>query len=146
MTEISIELMGEDNLKRKINNVSEELTNGELLLRVGYKIEAQAKINASGRPGPNVQTGRLRTSINTQLSPDKMEVFVGTNVFYAPFVELGHKQTPGRFVPAIGKRLVKSFAPAYPFMMPSLEQTEASGEMEGVLGSFCNDLELGWGL
>lgn len=30
---------------------------------------------------------------------------------YASYVENGHRQEPGRFVPAIGKRLVKSYVP-----------------------------------
>lgn len=30
-------------------------------------------------------------------------------VHYASYVEYGHRQTPGRFVPALGKRLKKSF-------------------------------------
>ncbi len=35
------------------------------LQRRGLRIESQAKINASGRPGPNVDTGRLRSSIGS---------------------------------------------------------------------------------
>lgn len=32
-----------------------------------------------------------------------------TGEYYASYVEHGHRQTPGRYVPAIGKRLVKSW-------------------------------------
>lgn len=35
---------------------------------------------------------------------------------YAPYVEFGHKQTPGRYVPALGKRLVASSVAGNPFM------------------------------
>ena len=31
------------------------------------------------------------------------------NIEYAPYVENGHRQEVGRYVPAIGKRLVRSF-------------------------------------
>ena len=142
--DLNIELTGDDELKRKANNVADKLTDGELLLKAGYAIETQAKVNASGRPGPNVQTGRLRASINTQLSADKQECFVGTNVFYAPYVELGHRQTPGRYIPALHKRLVNSFVPSYPFMQPALEQVQSSGEMDGVFGNFATDIERTW--
>jgi len=48
-------------------------------------------------------------------------VAVGTNVKYAPYVELGHHQKPGRYVPAIKKRLVRSYVPAKPFLRPAIE-------------------------
>ncbi|MBO7624376.1 MAG: HK97 gp10 family phage protein [Bacteroidales bacterium] len=52
---------------------------------------------------------------------EKVTVIVGTNVKYAPFVELGHMQEPGRFVPAIGKRLKASHVAARPFLRPAWE-------------------------
>lgn len=39
------------------------------------------------------------------------QVKIGNSAFYASFVNDGHRQKPGRFVPAIGKRLVKSWVP-----------------------------------
>lgn len=41
-------------------------------------------------------------------------------VEYGIYVEYGHRQTPGRFVPAIGKRLVVSFVPGQ-FMLRKSE-------------------------
>ena len=69
------------------------------------RVESAAKVNASGRPGPNVQTGRLRASITWALGEDELGLFaaVGTDVFYAPYVELGTTR-----------------APAYPFLVPAL--------------------------
>ena len=78
--------------------------------------------------------------------PEKIDNFtarVGTNVFYAPFVEFGHKQHPGQFVPPLKKRLVASFAPAYPFLGPTIEQTK--GQIEGVMVSFGNEVGAEWG-
>ena len=49
-------------------------------------------------------------------------VYVGTNVQYAPFVELGHRQQPGRFVPAIKKRLKNAHVAAKPFIRPAMEK------------------------
>lgn len=70
-----------------------------------------------------VDTGNLRDSITHAYSEDDHQVvlLVGTNVYYAPFVELGHKQQPGRFVPKIKKRLVRSFVPGKPFLRPAFE-------------------------
>lgn len=37
------------------------------------------------------------------------EINVYNNIYYASYVEYGHRQRRGRYVPAIGKRLVKSW-------------------------------------
>lgn len=59
-----------------------------LILRA-IQVEAAAKRNASGRPGPNVITGRLRGSLTWRLGDDFRGLYadIGTSVFYAPFVE-----------------------------------------------------------
>ena len=77
-----------------------------------------------------VDTGRLRDSITHAYNDDGHQVtlLVGTNVEYAPYVELGHRQTPGRFVPKIGKRLVRSWVPGKPFLRPAFEDHTAEIE------------------
>ena len=65
-------------------------------------------------------TGRLQNSISHAQVDERTEV-IGTNVEYAPFVELGHHQTPGRYVPAIGKRLKREWIPPQPFLRPAVE-------------------------
>lgn len=67
-----------------------------------------------------VDTGNLRNSITHQREGDDTEL-IATAVTYAPYVENGHHQTPGRYVPAIGKRLVASYVPGKPYMAPALE-------------------------
>lgn len=76
------------------------------LIRRAIRVEAQAKRNATGRPGPMVRTGRLRGSITWRLGSDIVNPYVdvGTAVHYAPFVELGTR-----------------YAPPYPFLRPALE-------------------------
>lgn len=76
------------------------------LVRRAIRVESAAKQNATGRPGPNVITGRLRGSITWRLAKDPISPYVdiGTAVHYAPFVELGTRN-----------------APAYPFLRPALE-------------------------
>lgn len=60
------------------------------LFRRGKKVEARAKLNLQRHP-KRVNTGLLRSSINTQLIAlgGKPAVRVGTNVFYAVFVHDG---------------------------------------------------------
>lgn len=86
-----------------------ELLNGPIardLVRRAIRVEALAKRNATGRPGPKVITGRLRGSITWRLGTSYLGPYVdiGTAVYYAPFVELG-----------------TSRAPEYPFLRPALE-------------------------
>lgn len=65
----------------------------------------QPKKHADGSVRPNVITGRLRNSIEYKLGSNvgsNIKVYIGTNVSYAPFVELGTRKSP-----------------AYPFLKPS---------------------------
>lgn len=43
-------------------------------------------------------------------------------VYYASYVEYGHRQTPGRYVPAIGKRLKASWVEGQHFLKISEEE------------------------
>lgn len=54
------------------------------------RVESQAKLNASGRPGPRVVTGRGRSSITWVLGQDGQGLYadVGTNVNYMAIHEL----------------------------------------------------------
>lgn len=45
-------------------------------------------------------------------------------VKYASYVEYGHRQEPGRFVPALGKRLKKSFVPGQYMLTISEKELE----------------------
>lgn len=79
---------------------------GKDLVRRAIRVESSAKEHATHRPGPNVQTGRLRGSITWRLGVDATSPYadIGSAVVYAPYVELG-----------------TSRAPAYPFLRPALE-------------------------
>ena len=52
---------------------------------------------------------------------DSYQVQISNPESYASYVEYGHRQTPGRFVPAIGKRLKKNWAEGR-FMLTISEQ------------------------
>ena len=69
----------------------------------------------------SVITGTLRLGIAHEPRGED-SVAIGSNTEYAPFVELGHNQQPGRYVPAIKKRLKASHVAAKPFLRPAIEQ------------------------
>ena len=58
-------------------------------------------------------------------------------VYYAEYVEYGHRQEPGRFVPAIGKRLKNSWVPGK-FML-TISEKELESEIPGVLEKKINE-------
>ena len=55
-------------------------------------------------PRPNVDTGRLRNSVTHAIDGGEMAAYIGTNVEYGPYIELG-----------------TSKAPAYPFLVPAAQ-------------------------
>lgn len=66
-----------------------------------------------------------RTPVDSRSMVDSIRVevrgggaTVGYTAAHAPHVEYGHRQEPGRYVPAIGKRLVKSYVPGQHFFRP----------------------------
>lgn len=62
---------------------------------------------------------------------DSIEIQVVNTVDYAPYVEFGHRQTPGRYVPALGKRLKKPWVTGK-FMLTKSE-IELEKDMPGIL-------------
>lgn len=72
---------------------------GRDLLRRGLLVQAAAKNFATGYGGgPNVRTGRLRSSISTTIGVDDLGLYcdVGSNVEYAGYVELGTRYMAAR--------------------------------------------------
>lgn len=91
------------------------------LLRRGLLVETQAKRNLGGVGGPKrIDTGRLRSSINTQLvrRNGDLAVLVGTNVKYALFVHDGtgiygprHQRIKPKTAEALRFKRPKGWAP-----------------------------------
>ncbi len=141
MTDFVLEVHNVPRVENALGEVKREIESDKLITKAALIVERQAKQNASGRPGPHVQTGRLRSSITTNiLSP--VQAVVGPNVHYAPYVEFGHIQHPGQFVPPLRKRLVANFAPAYPFMSPVPDQVK--GQIDGAIVEFGHNLGSIW--
>ena len=73
-------------------------------------IECVAEIKAN----EPVVTGNLRRSITSgevELNGNEYSMAVGSSLSYARYVEEGHKQDVGKYVPAIGKKIKKEFVP-----------------------------------
>ncbi len=75
----------EDNTEAVLNAIDKALARA--LERIGLAAETYAK-----RACP-VDTGRLRNSVTHLARPAEKAVYVGTNVEYAPYVELGTSRT-----------------------------------------------------
>lgn len=65
-------------------------------------------------------SGGLASSVRVEVNGPRGRV--GYVAEHAPHVEYGHRQTPGRYVPAIGKRLKASFVPGQHFFRPCVER------------------------
>lgn len=117
--------MGEIQVKENLKEIMDHFyKQGEKAMKaVGMQGETYAKQLC---PVGEEYGGTLRQSITHGVLVGDGEVVavIGTDTYYAPFVELGHAQQVGRFVPKLGKRLVKPFAPAYPFLRPAIEDNQ----------------------
>ncbi len=79
---------------------------------------------------PDVET-HVRTRIPVDHSGSTHSITITNPVNYASYVENGHRQQPGRYVPAIGKRLKKNWVEGQ-FMMAKSE-AETKAEIPAVL-------------
>ena len=62
----------------------------------------------------SVKSGNLKRSMTheeVERVPEGFSVKIGSPLEYAQAVEEGHTQEVGKYIPAIGKRLVKSYVP-----------------------------------
>ena len=71
-----------------------------------------------------VRNGHLRRGWYTVPAVDGTAV-VANNIEYAPHVEYGHRQEVGRYVPALGKRLVKGWVPGHHMLQKAVDETDA---------------------
>ena len=123
MAEIEVTL--ESNMDAVMEALGEQL--GQAMIAIGMAAESNAKVEITkavyDTPEKGyIRTGRLRNSITYGVDTSEPAVYIGSNVEYAPWVELGHTQKVGRYVPAIGKKLVNEHVPGKPFLKPAVEK------------------------
>jgi len=103
---------------------------------IGMLVENRAakNIKETQAKSPWRKTGQISSFVTHQVSIDNNKIMVeigipegeetdkGTSVAkVGKYLELGHPQNPGQYVAAIGKRLVASDVPPYPWLFPALE-------------------------
>jgi len=71
----------------------------------------------SGAKAPSAAA--FAKTLDVERSGEEYSVDLVNHMHYASYVEYGHRQTPGRYVPAIGKRLVKSWVEGQFFLKKS---------------------------
>lgn len=86
---------------------------------VGQQAERDVKeLTPTGESYEGHTGGTLKNKITHEVRGES--VFVGSPTKYSPYVELGHHQKPGRYVPRLGKRLKKSWVDPRPFLKPGI--------------------------
>jgi phage gpG-like protein len=134
-------------IQKNLEDITSEISkSGNLVAKAAYIVERQAKINATGRPGPMVRTGRLRASITTQID-NPQQARVGTNVVYAPPVEFGRevmvgKGSRGGFAIGSPFSMGMRHTQAYPYLFPTIQQTK--GEISEAVQVEGNVIEEMW--
>ena len=107
---IKIDTKGLDGLLDKVSRLSPEIDGAVSRAMTDEGLSWRDDV----RDNTPVDTGDLRRSWELT-GPDKkglkFEMDLANNLEYVEFVEYGHRQEPGRFVPAIGKRLVADYVP-----------------------------------
>lgn len=87
-------------------------------LRRAWTCRTEAEANAGTERDPDTYAASLPLVQHKRGGQHSVKLV--NPMHYASYVEYGHRQTPGRYVPAIGKRLVNSFVEGQHF----LEQSE----------------------
>lgn len=113
---MAVSVIFKSHLKEVEKNLSDDLFNK--MQRAGIIVRDQAKdnVNKTGNEHPQVQTGQLINSINTQTSKEGNEIIteVGTNVLHGRYLELSARTH-------------------YPWLMPAVELKKS--ELKSMLGS-----------
>ena len=105
---------------------------------LGEHLDRIAKAGAAKRDRFVAQEAEVIIGHRTRAVQGVVTVY--NNTEYAAHVEYGHRQTPGRFVPAIGKRLKKSFVPGKKMLHKAMMQSgktfrdDAKQIMENIFG------------
>ncbi len=73
--------------------------------------------------------GSFADGLSTETTVGGYSITITNPVEYASYVEYGHRQTPGRYVPAIGKRLKASWVEGKFFVKKTEEALETQGPM-----------------
>ena len=132
-----MQINGINSLQKKLLEIEKDYKNANKrsVKLICVEIQSQAKENFKGHPEyPNVISGNLKNHIEVKVQdiPGGVLGATGTKVEYAKYVEFGHNQEPGRFVPVLGKKLIATHVKAYPFFRPAVSQVIDSGHAKDI--------------
>lgn len=83
-----------------------QAADGEKCIEAGMKMLAQRGVDIAKKNTPVGKTGLLRRNWRVKETTPLKAVLINPTK-YAEYVEYGHRQKVGRFVPKLGKRLVE---------------------------------------
>lgn len=141
--DIKIDLKGLEDLKKRLQKIEkedatrffEELSR-EIAARLLAKVIKRTPVGKTdggtlrrgwtggGEKGTAAKS--FASGLDVKKSGKSYTVVISNNVEYASYVEYGHRQTPGRYVPGLGKRLVKDWVDGK-FML-TLSEHEIEGQ------------------
>ena len=103
-----VDINGLNEFLEHLNNVSNNMDRvlNEALEETATEVVAEAKASTP------VKTGNLRRSWTHGEVQDNSKgkyIEVGSSLSYAQAVEEGHRQQVGKYIPSIGKRLIKPY-------------------------------------
>ena len=109
---VNVEVTGEKGVIAALESLKGRALVGgrRAVAETAIKVQKRAKQNATQRPGPNVDTGRLRSSIRIRSYEGGLAADVFTDVEYAVHLEFGFKHW----------RSGQQVGP-FPFMFPAWE-------------------------
>lgn len=114
---VRVEWLGVREFVAALDRMSTAMTEagGPAVAAAAKVLQAEAKAQASGRPGPNVISGDLRSSIvidgPSRRTPWSWEALVGPTTRYGRRIELGFRGTD-----SLGRHFDQ---PPYPFLSPA---------------------------
>lgn len=137
-----MELSGFDELNRKLERMAKDMPQKRdiFLMQEAELLKKRTKANTPVSTSyPGHQGGTLREAWK-RTAPANGSIDVYNNTEYAAHVEWGHRQKPGRFVPAIGKRLKKGYVPGKKMLHRGLDELKTSfkEDAEAILASILN--------
>ncbi|NRT78120.1 HK97 gp10 family phage protein [Clostridium beijerinckii] len=130
-----------EDLLKEIKNLKAELDEG--LMEDLEETATEAIAETQSRT--DVVTGNLRrswTHSEVVVNSNNMSVELGSDLEYAEAYEEGHSQEIGKYIPAIGKRLVKSFVEGKHVLRDSI--TVANKELDKKVENRLNKVFEGW--
>lgn len=126
MANVRVDFSGLRDFAKKINAIPTDIMCKEAVTKLGAVYIASAKRNTPVKGNQSIEikrkdgsTERITSSsehmrrswqIGTvEKHGNEYRIKVSNSASYATFVDKGHRQTPGRFVPILGKRLVGNY-------------------------------------